>query len=313
MIRTIVLMIVINVLFMATVFAENPAAEKYRAMIRSGNYHIVYEVVAKDDISKYDEKTAKLMKRIEEYKEKHMPKDYTEIDALNGNTMIWGSYAKGGNGSNKIEYAKALHKDGKYYSFESNKKAYVISEEEYRDYQKNAASGLTNPKESMYIATRTTATHEINGYLGKFMIFKDPIPREELDARLMRGEEIPNDAYMRNDIKYKESSIETIDGVTYDVDTYEEKHTGVLTSGGGLEGLVPQDLCYYTRVYYKDGNIYKIQDDQGNGMVFDTFFKEFTADVPADRLNVPQGCKVYKVSFGDLNSLTGKDVLAEEY
>lgn len=34
MIRTIVLMIVINVLFMATAFAENPAAEKYRAMIR---------------------------------------------------------------------------------------------------------------------------------------------------------------------------------------------------------------------------------------------------------------------------------------
>lgn len=338
MIRTIVLMIVINILFMATVFAENPAAEKYRAMIRSGNYHIVYH-------HEYSEKTAKMMEKLP--KEEKAPTEYTEIDALNGQTMIWKNrkvdtldtamHARSVKElySDKIEYAHALHKDGKYYSFESNKKAYMMTDDDYKAYQKNGmkmSMGMSNMqrkqmknvdplklmkqtknRKSSY--EKTTALDKIRIALYPMLLLTDPVPMEkinELNARVLKGEPVDMEQYgniERNNIVFQGSSTETIDGIVYDVDTYAEKGMQG-SSGGGLEGPKFKEVTHYSRIYYKDGNIYKI-----TGGLFDNgiIFKEFTSDVPADRLNVPQGCKVYRAGLGDLDSLTGKEVLVEEY
>lgn len=327
MIRTIVLMIVINVLFMTTVFAENPAAEKYRAMIRSGNYHIVYQ-------HEYGEKMTKMMGKLSG--EKKLPTKYTEIDALNGQMMIWTNYdSKNDKYVAENSYAQALHKDGKYYSFESNKKAYMMTDDDYKAYQKNGmkmSMGISNMqraqmknvdplklmKQAKNIKSsyeKTTAPDKIRIALYPMLLLRDPVPMEkinELNAKVLKGEPVDMEQYgniERNNIVFQGSSTETIDGIAYDVDTYAEKVMQG-SSGGGLEGPKFKEVTNYSRIYYKDGNIYKIKGGRfDDGIIF----KEFTADVPADRLNVPQGCKVYRAGLGDLDSLTGKEVLVEEY
>lgn len=327
MVRIVVLTLAINILFMATVFAENPAAEKYRAMIRSGNYHIVYQ-------HEYAKEMAKMMATLP--REKKSPTKYIEIDALNGQMMIWTNYdSKNDKYAPENSYAQALHKNGKYYSFENNKKAYMMTDDDYKEYQKNGmktSMGMSgwqrenmknidvfkSMKQAKKIKSsyeKTTAPETIRIALYQMLLLTDPIPMEkinELNAKVLRGEPVDMNAYgniERNNLVYQESSTETIDGVAYDVDIYAEQ--GMMgSSRGGLEGTKFKEVTHYSRIYYRDGNIYKIEGGfLDNGIIF----KEFTADVPADRLNVPQGCKVYRAGLGDLDSLTGKEVLVEEY
>lgn len=327
MVRIILLTLVMNILFMNMVFAENPAAEKYRAMIRSGNYHIVYQ-------QEYGKEMAKMMAKLP--KEKKSPTKYTEIDALNGQMMIWTNYdSKNDKYAPENSYAQALHKNGKYYSFESNKKAYMMTDDDYKEYQKNGmktSMGMSSwQRENMKNADvfklmkqaknlkssyeKTTAPETIRIALYQMLLLTDPIPMEkinELNAKILRGEAVDAKEYgdpRRINMVYQGSSTETIDGVAYDVDTYAEKGMEG-SSGAGLGGLEFKEVTYYSRIYYEDGNIYKIEDDF---MGMEIVFKEFSNSVSPDRLHVPQGCKVYRAGLGDLDSLTGKEVLVEEY
>lgn len=324
MMRIIVLALMMNILFMNMVFAENPAAEKYRAMIRSGNYHIVYQ-------QEYGKKMGIMMEFVPA--EEKSPAKYTEIDAANGQTMIWmnrktetSAYgAVKERYSDELNYAAALYRDGKYYSFENNKKAYVITEEDYKEYRKNAMNNLANTLSEMrkqdfnwdkaMREAKINAPDKIYRALNPLLLLTDPTPIEkinELNAKILGGDDVDMKEYgdpRRINMVYQGSSTETIDGVAYDVDTYAEKGMEG-SSGAGLGGLEFKEVTYYSRIYYKGGNIYKIEDDF---MGMEIVFKEFSNNVPADRLHVPQGCKVYRAGLGDLDSLTGKEVLVEEY
>ncbi len=101
----------------AVAFAEHPAANKYRAIVQSGNFLIEYG-------------DAQLTKTIAAHKDMRMERSFYRIKGGGG---LMGVAIGIGGGSKKKDYPDTLYRDGKYYKFASKKKATVATPNQLND------------------------------------------------------------------------------------------------------------------------------------------------------------------------------------
>lgn len=244
-----------------TAFAEQPAANKYRTILQSGNFLIEYG-------DAYFTKT---------------------IAAQNNMRMERSSYKfKGGgmvgipSGSGKKDYPDTLYRDGKYYKFQSKKKATMANRNQLNDPCIDPSGGWNYAQYSLAIPEEFFA-----------LCNYDPF-RYESDVMVA-----PN---------FVGSSKEVVEKKEYDCDKY-------VVAMRSQTGAVMSETNYL--YYYDNGElifIKKIFKQNGTEYPMNEFIvKKITNEVPSEIFNIPQGCKVYAVGIGDMNDLIEQPILVEEY
>lgn len=247
-----------------TAFAEQPAANKYRAILKSGNFLIEYG-------DAYFTKT---------------------IAAQNNMRMERSSYkVKGGGmivipigigGSSKKDYPDTLYKDGKYYKFQSKKKATMATWNQLNDPSIDPAGGWNYAQYSLAVPEEFFA-----------LCNYDPF-RYESDVMVAP--------------KYIGSSKELVDKKEYNCDKYTvamRSQTGaVMSETNYLYYYDDNELIFVKKIFRKNGIEYPMNE---------FLVKKITNEVPSEIFNIPQGCKVYAVGIGDMNDLIEQPILVEEY
>ncbi len=259
--KSILAMTLALTMMATTAFAEQPAANKYRTILQSGNFLIEYG-------DAYFTKT---------------------IAAQNNMRIERSSYKfKGGGmvgipgGSGKKDYPDTLYRDGKYYKFQSKKKATMANRNQLNDPCIDPAGGWNYAQYSLAIPEEFFA-----------LCNYDPF-RYESDVMVAP--------------KYVSSGKEMVDKIEYDCD----KYTVAMRSQTGA--IMAETNYYY---YYKDGELALIKKIlKRNGTEYpmgEVMVKKITSEVPVEMFNIPQGCKVYAVGVGDMNDLIEQPILVEEY
>lgn len=247
-----------------TAFAEQPAANKYRAILRSGNFLI-------------------------EYGDAFFTKT---IAAENNMRMERSSYkVKGGGmigiplsivGSGKKDYPDTLYKNGKYYKFESKKKATMANRNQIKDPCIDPAGGWNYAQYSLAIP-------------------------EELFA-LCHSDPFRYESSVMGMPKFVGSSKELVDKKEYDCDKYVvamRSQTGaVMSETNYLYYYDNGELVLVKKIFRQKGTEYPMNE---------IMIKTITNKVPVGTFEIPKGCKVYAVGVGDMNDLIEQPILVEEY
>ena len=249
-----------------TAFAEHPAAEKYRSILQSGNFMIEYG-------------DAYLTKTIAAQNNMRMERSFYKVKVSGGLVGIPLGIV---GGSKKKDYPDTLYRDGKYYKFESKKKATMATRNQLKDPCIDPAGGWNYAQYALAVPEEFFA-------LCKY----DPF-RYESDVMV-----VP---------QYIGSSKEMVDKTEYDCDKYS-------VAMRSQTGTVMAETNYY--YYYNKGNLISIKKIlKRNGIEYpmsDITVKKITTEVPVEIFDIPQGCKVYAVGVGDMNDLIEQPVLVEEY
>lgn len=298
----------------ATAFAENQAAEKYRSMVKDGNYYIEYASRMELDSSVYDESMISLHNR--------GPADLHAYAKQGHNVMEWSNINPDNiQFANTAKYAKALFKDEKLYSFKNNQKAYVYKTDEIDIIRKNISNQMMQPNAPLNGQTSSLVINEpvappfISIFLSK--LSDDEMNQMTLDQVSGNTSRDWHYQWERQNIYFKESTVEILDNKRYEVDCYGKRNDGQIVAATNF-GAGPVDFAQkeeLIKVYYANGELAKIVCDSpyDTGMTTCYDIQTFTAAAPAEKVSIPAGCKVYSRGAGDIVALTGKEILVEEY
>lgn len=288
LIFTLLLCIVLN----SIAFAENPAFERYKNLINSGNFYIEYEVI--------NEAANAMM--TESYR-KIMPKNLYSYAMKDGAILVKAN-------KNDINYMNSLqrkvstipnvpiasYRDGKLYAFVNSKEAYRY-DGELNNAWSEVASGVdsSNPDSMMLFQAINKAQREV-GLPMYFGLFSPE------NVMVKQGRDTAP--------SYKESTTIMDNGLTYEVDVYESTNKMMMVSLGRQENISATDMY---KLYYYNGELKKIVKEgqmlNSSMIIIVNQFSEATSDSVA----MPKGCKVYKANIGDMDSLLRNKIIVESY
>lgn len=264
--KSILAMTLALTMIATTALAEHPAANKYRSIIQSGNFVIEYG-------------DAYLTKTIAAHKDMRMERSFYKVKGGGG---LVGIPLGIGGGSKKKDYPDTLYRDGKYYKFESKKKATMATWNQLNDPCIDPAGGWNYAKYTLAVPEEFFALCNYDPFRYESGVMVAP--------------------------RYVGSSKEMIDKTEYDCD----KYTVAMRSQTGA--IMAETNYHY---YYNDGELIFIKKNlKRNGTEYpmsDIMVKKITSEVPVEMFNIPQGCKVYAVGVGDMNDLIEQPLLVEEY
>lgn len=248
----------------ASAFAEQPAANKYRAILQSGQFLIEYG----------DAQQTKMLAA-----QNNMRMERSTFKMKGGGLV---GLAVGIGGKGKKDYPDTLYKDGKYYKFDSKKKATMATWNQLKDPCIDPSSGWNYAQYALAVPEELVP-----------LCSYDPFRYE---SNVMG---VP---------QYIGSSKEVIDKKEYDCDKYA-------VTMRSQTGAVMAETTY--NYYYENGELTAIKKVfKQNGTEYpmaDVIVKKITNEIPAETFNIPKGCKVYAVGIGDMNDLIEQPVLVEEY
>lgn len=235
--------------------AEQPKAAEYRKILQSGNFQLEYGYHRKQKMT---------------------------LVAENGDRGLFRFVPSGGivgmAGGGK-SYPYMLFRNGKYYQFESNKKAVVATQQDLLDENIDPRMNWTTLKY----------------WLGVPQELAPLLPYDSFRANNFKADFVESGKKMKG----KKS-------IAYDKYTREMKN-----SAGVVLGC--NDYYYY---YDDKGELDKIETIYKSGdNEFRTtcFIGTFKGEVDEKFKKMPNGLKVYAVGLGDMNDLLEKTPLVEEY
>lgn len=259
----------------ANAFAEQPEAAKYKEILQSGTFYVEYEMdYAKKILAVQDNKRM----------------DYTvykssgNMFAGMGLAMINPLLALGSlfiKNENKIP--TAYYEAGKFYQFETKKKAKMAIWNQLNDPN-------LDPMESWGTVKQKLALPE------ELAIFAP----NDMFSESLAGSAAPH---------FVESGNASIEKKEFIYDKYSssiKSRTGKVLFGKNY-------YFYYTNGELKYVKTFMYNDVSGEQPVQSIEIKKITQELPENVLKIPEGCKVYAAGIGDMNDLLDKPVLVEEY
>lgn len=242
--------------------AEQPLAQQYREWLRSGAFVIDYEADYRDHV---------VSKTLAGYGNMRMERSNLKIKG------IIPAFAYG-----KKNYPDTLYRDGKYYRFESKKKATVAAASQLADPNIDPSAGWNTIRYNLALPDEFAPLYNDAAYR-------------------------PTSAAMGN-FAYDGSGKKVVAKQEYTCD----KYTLPLKSQAGN---TLAELCYYY-CYDKDKLVYiekAMLEDSKEYILSRVKIKQFSNDVPGELFAMPKGCKVYAVGIGDMDDLLNKPAMVEEY
>lgn len=287
-----------------TAFAEQPAAEQYRQMFRSGDFYVEY---GRSNVQKFVvlEPGTPLTHGNKITKDQHKaPAAYLIIAERSGKRMhgVFGRGVIMDFTRNIIQLPKAkktpdvLYAGGKYYRavsespqvqspfFKKNTKITV------RVLPENLlGSPLLDPRDNWSNVRKDLALPEELAIFDWYDSFRD----------LASDAEAPH---------FTESSQQTVNGRVYDCDDY------VLDKKAAPSGTVISQTVY--RAFYEAGNLVYVQKlfacngaEELQGMID---VRKIESNAPEELFSFPAGTKLYAAESGDMDDLTGDAVLLKK-
>lgn len=259
----------------ASAFAEQQEAAKYRDILQSGKFYVEYELnYAKKILAVQDNKRMDYTI----YKSKGNPYAGMGLAMINPFLALGSLFIK-----NESKVPTAYYEAGKFYQFDSKKKAHMAIWNQLNDPNLNPMEGWNAVKQKLALPT-------------ELAIFA------------------PNDMFAENYAgvatpKFVESGNASIDGKTYVYDKYSSNilsHSGKVLIGNNY-------YFYYGEGELKHINTFTYSDSSGEVLLRSIDIKKITQELPENILKIPEGCKVYAAGIGDMNDLIEKPVLVEEY
>lgn len=258
------------------VFAEQPAAERYRQMFTSGNFYVEYEVA---DKSGYWGNPSALRTNIFGIPKKNLRH---EIRAAQDGQRI----AK--TGSIKDKYPSALYRNGKYYKFTkveeetsniiggAHKKilrnAYVLDEDKLY-------SSILDPDEHWETVRKDLTLPDA---------FRVLFPNDPMN----------DDAQISPNPIFNGESKRIIDDKEYDCDQY-------VSDIKSLAGTTVAQQSY--NILYDSGKLVRVQKylirDGKEFLVSDLVIHAISSEVPGDAFTIHKKFKLYAARNGDINDL----------
>lgn len=272
-----------KILMMAAVFwislgmvasAEQQKAEEYRQILQSGTFYIEYADVVNTEAGQHQ-----------------------MLAANNGVRIKWRNEIKRGGGGllgmivpfaglieSKDRIPVTMYKDGKLYQFKDKKIGTVASLEQLK-------SETLNPRENWQYAKNNISLPEglhvfaLNDAYNQITSGSSAVPR------------------------YIGSSIEEIDKVAYEVDTYKAETASA--AGGVLYST--NYMLYYANNELKIISV-KLNIDEGEAVETKRYIiYKISSELPDGIMTIPSGCQVYIAGTGDMNDLIENPVLAETF
>lgn len=242
--------------------AEQAAANQYRTWFKSGTFFVDYESEYKDCF---------ITKTIAAQNDMRMERNGFR---LKGFAAMFG----GG----KKDYPDTLYRQGKYYKFETKKKATMAAWNQISDPNIDPTGGWNTVQYSLAVPDEFAPVCAYDAY------------RPQSSAMGTVG--------------FVGSMKRTIAKKEYDCDKY------VLPLRSKTGNALAEINYYYC---YENGKLSYIEKVILNkGQEYSNIkvkIKNITNVPPAEVFNIPKGCKVYAVGTGDMNDLINKPVLVEEY
>lgn len=242
--------------------AEQPLAQQYRQWLQAGTFVVDYEADYRDYV---------VRKTLAGYGDMRMERNNLKIKGI---IPVYGV--------GKKNYPDTLYRDGKYYKFESKKKATVAEESQLDDPNLDPSAGWNTLRYNLALPDEFAPLYNDAAYK-------------------------PVSAALGNFV-YAGSGKKVVDKQEYACDRY----TLPLKSQAG--NTLAEMSYYYC--YDKDQLVYiekAIADDGKEYVLSRVKIKEFTNNVPSELFAMPKGCKVYAVGIGDMDDLLNKPALVEEY
>lgn len=259
----------------ASAFAEQPEAAKYRDILQSGKFYVEYELnYAKKILSVQDNKRMDYTI----YKSKGNPYAGMGLAMINPFLALGSLFIK-----NESKVPTAYYEAGKFYQFDSKKKARMATWNQLNDPNLNPMEGWNAVKQKLALPT-------------ELAIFA------------------PNDMFAENYAgaatpQFVESGSETIDGKEFVYD----KYSSCVPNRSGQTLFATNYYFYYEQGELKNIKTFTYSDSSGEVFMRNIDIKKITQELPENILKIPEGCKVYAAGIGDMNDLIEKPVLVEEY
>lgn len=259
----------------ATCYAEQPKAADYRNIMSSGNYYVEYEY-------NYAKKILAVQngKRMDYTMLQSQPN--TALAALGFINPLFAIAGFLGGGEKKVP--STLYQDGKYYQFESKKKATMAYYNQLDDPNIDPAAGWNMVRVKLALP-EALVTFAPNDVFNSFTGFKAPRFIES-GKKTFGKKEFNYDKYsttynnMNGQPMYKKNFY-----MLYDLEK------------GELQSI---------KVMVRVGNEEECEADEIKNI-------KITGELPEKITDIPEGCKVYAVGLGDINDLVQRPVLVENY
>lgn len=291
--------------FSATAFAEQPKAEEYRVLFRSGNFCVKYGVgvISRYTLVSGTEGASNKICTAEKYK----MGDVFIITAGNNNKRMKGIYGKGdfivgfnGDFIKKIIKKKTapdvLYKEGKYYRVDSET---VERGQGIFAYKEAKSTAIMLSEESL-----GSSSLDINEGWGH--IRKDLALPEEL-AVFCWNDSYRDEAGLTEAPHFIGNAKHTVNEKIYDCDDY------VIDKKAVSGKILSQDVW---RTFYEGGNLVYVQrllvHDGKEELVSMIDIREISANVPAELFELPKGTLVYAADEGKMYDLTEQGLLIEK-
>lgn len=261
--------------FAGSALAEQPGAAEVKNTLQSGKYYLEYEMdYAKKILAVQDNKRMDYTV----YKSTGNLAAGMGLALINPLLGLGAMFIK-----NESKIPTAYYEAGKFYQFESKKKATMALWNQLSDPN-------LDPMENWNTVKQKLALPE------ELQIFAP----KDMFAELMTGTTMP---------VFEESGSASIKGKEYLYDKY-------VSQTKSITGKVLMEKSYF--MYYLDNELKFIKTylRQANGLeqqINDIELKKLTSELPENILKIPEGCKVYAAGIGDMNDLLDQPVQVEAY
>ena len=256
-------------------FAEQPNAQKYREILQTGKFYVEYEL---DDVKK------SLVVQDNKRMDYTIYKKTGSMGVMMGLSLInpilaIGALAAG----NKSKVPTAYYEAGKFYQFDSKKKATVAMWQQLDDPNIDPTKGWNT------IKARLSLPEELAVFAPKDMFFEE-----------VYG--VRNPVFIESGKKVEKKKELIYDKYSYDV----KNHAGNILF----------TKSFY--MWYENGELVEIKSyinkpSEQEEFLHSLELKKITDVLPENALKIPTGCKVYAVGLGDMNDLIDQPVQVETY
>ena len=293
--KCLLLFLILTLILPLKVSAEQAAAEQYRQMFKSGNFYVEYQVFN----TQYHRMMGTMAvcalaaengRRMERTMGKgnigygrgilNIPGISGEENRASASVMMTGGGVLGIGKKRAIQNPEVLYQNGKYYRFQQNNTARVLSESELNKID-------LNPDEEWNFVQRD-------------MSFPDEL------AVFCWNDKFHYNPNNTPEPKYNGSSKRTVDNKEYDCDQYVNYIVSLANTNIAMEAY---------NVLYQNGQLKMIQKyfikDGKETLVRKVEIKNITSQVPPTAFKMAKKIKVYAAGNGDMNDLLGQPVQVE--
>ena len=306
------------------VSAEQPAAEEYRQMFRSGNFYIEYRMTVFEHmhsptftLAGQDGKRMQriVFDRVRSEGWDHYYKTWTSLSGayfqknssrmnmkIAGRESTSDYYRKLFGGTIKKKYPDALYQDGKYYRFV---KAYQF-------HDKTTAYGKDGTVYAKVLSEENLNLPTLNPS-DEWDFIREDLALPDEFAIFYWEEPFRDDVLNRLAPRYNGSSKRTIKSSNRKVEDKEYDCDQYISDIKSLAGTIIAQEAY--NMLYDEGKLVKIQKyfirDGKEQLVLEIEVLNITPVVPVEAFTIGQKIKVYVAENGDMNDLLERPILVE--